>query len=605
MDVFERAASVLRGAGQELRLKILYTLVQEGPKSFSDMLYKFNLTSGVLNFHIRKLREANLVTVGNSGLYQATDVGKWLITRLYELPHVEERGEIRLTLIDARGAPFEKTVSALASELAELLSTEPRTVEEAILRFYSLLRDREGPVDVGFLIDFLLIDLGAFRSDTLNLNVHLPASTRNLILRSYIDEDYSFYRSALSLSVIARDALARLSGFLSKLWSEKILFIRPPVYLLGGAHTVVVNVPGIPVTRLVSRLYNLAEEIVLIVDKVDEDAFELLDSVADRGRISIVFSGGPPPAGLRPRNIMVIVHGGEEWHVDEEVLNLVNAPSPIIFARGGNLPSPKLALLPPPPPGTVHVVGMHMAVLLNNLYRETMREAFDVTELLAQVSEEASRVLESYSARRVVQALGGITRRVDVLEPQISLLGFEEAMTLHHERLTINQLEALSSRFWSYMRKVFAENGATVTAALADERAYIMAGESRDFNPVSAYSLARRDRLESLARLEGIVQSILGGGSLLHIKAKSYLDGGTLTECLKTASLHHVSWMTVGLEFTACNSCGHIVLGRQGLCPSCLSERVTKLAKPLTLYMPVEALPREALEEYQSRKSLA
>ena len=608
MNSLDFVAKVLKGASQEIRLRVLELLAQEGPISFSEMMFKLNLSSGKLNFHLRKLREAGLVGVNSSGLYVLTRIGRWMVARVHELRRLEDGETSELVILDYRGIPKRLRLYELVSELARKHPVGTGELEELIMRAYSRLRELGSPVRESLLLSIVEAELLKEGSAPAIISEYtcIPPKLRELVFKSYLDSAYAYVKESLCADIVGLEAVSRISDLLYDYYMRGLLLIRDPAYVLKGAQTVVVNIDDNPSTlmKIAGELANRIGEIVVVLDRVPEEAL-MLDRLLPRNRLSLLLPE-LDRSSIRVsefRSVSIILHSAEErseraasWLLE------VNAPVNLIISRGSYAPSPSLAMLPIPEPGTAYVLPVHASIPLTALYSEMALRGIDVTHVLELVARELVKVSEKFQASGVRSRLRRLVKSVESLQPQLALTGFECSMMLHHKVLPFPRLAEFSERFWRHLSSLMQGEGVTLTASLADERLYPLAS-STGFNPISAFSQSVKRSLYEIAALEGSVQKILNGGSLWPLRVKSYVTADRLRRVLELAENYGVKWISFHLEFTSCNRCGDVSVGLKGICPSCLSSSVTQLIRPLTAYVPVDSQSNIVLDEYFSRTS--
>jgi|GEM_PF-1383356 DNA-binding HxlR family transcriptional regulator len=590
-DAYTRnVARVLRSLSQEHRIKILSFLSEKGLATFSEIMNELNLSSGKLNFHLKKLRDAGLVTVGEGGAYELTELGKWVLARLREL---ERLGEERRPLVDFRGLPQNVALSELAKELA--CSSSVHDAEMLIGELYRKLSRIAPFVSKECLLLIAQIEL----CDREPSFVCLPADKASIVFKSFTSDLYAGERDQLCRDLANLHAAKILSPLFQELQLKGLVYLKDPVYSLSKAQVIAVGVPkGVRLTEVVGRLTAAALELVVVPEEGAQlEDLELLDRLVEPGRVTVVLES-EGASHLRLRRIGIVAHGEKAWRDGGALLETVNSPTAVLFSRGSRVPSLSLAEVPVPEPGEAFIVTLRLASPLPVLYAEMRRGKVDVYHFLDQIAREAESVGEKLTAPQARRALKGYASSVELLKPQLAIAGFEAALRLHHPALEAPRAAELSKRFWSTLIGEF--DGVDVTAAMADERLYAFS-RFKLFNPLGSYALSIARPLEELAMLEGTVQGLLGGGSCLALKVKGYLSSEQMAETLKVAELSGVKRVSFHLEFTSCESCLSTSVGWKGVCDLCLSGNVVQLARPLDVYKPVDAIPPEVLEEYSRR----
>jgi len=584
-------ARVLRSVGQVHRIKILSFLFYKGPSTFSEIMKELNLSSGKLNFHLRKLRDAGLVKASEGGTYELTELGKWVLATLRDLERVGERR----ALIDYRGLPQTSSLSELAKELA-CASSRRLEVEAAIGEAYRKLSSLARAVSKEWLL--MLAEIEACGREP--SFICIPLEKARAVYKALLSERYAVVRDTLCRDLASLHAVEKLSPLLRDYQTSGLVYVRDPAYSIAKAQLVALGLPkGEDLAKVVAKLAPSALELLIAVDDGSQlKGLEIIDRLVEPGRVAVVIRGEleEPP---RLDKINVVVHGEEAWRSSAAtLLETVNAPTAVTLSRGPKVPSPSLADAPLPEPGEAYILTLRLAVPLTELYSEMRRSGADAYSLLDQIAGEAERVGGGLAAPQARRALREYASSVETLKPQLALVGFEAALRLHHSSLEPPRAVELAKRFWSTLASEFA--GVELAAAMADERLYAFA-RSTLFNPLGAFSLSVARPLEELAALEGVVQGLLGGGSSLALRVKGLLSSEKLSEILSVAELSGVLRVSFHLEFTSCVSCGSTSAGWKGLCDLCLSDNVVQLARPLDVYVPVDAVPPEVFDEYSRR----
>ncbi|RLE98999.1 MAG: hypothetical protein DRJ57_02975 [Thermoprotei archaeon] len=601
MSSLEPVARVLRSAGQEVRLRILDLLATEGPTTFSAMMSRLNLSSGKLNFHLRKLREAGLITINGTGLYCLTELGRWVAARVRELEQLNVGSPPQATLVDYRGVSRRVGISELVHKLVAGRLVSASEVEELIARLYSKLSRGGAPVSeevLMLLVEAELVKAGlGGRLDY----VCMPGECRELLVKSYVNPEYKLVREELCSGVASLRALEMLSPPLYEYQLRGLVFVMRPAYSLAGAQAVIVRLSGdMRLTRVVGKLADLVGEIVVVLNGVDEEVL-VLDDLLPPGKLTVVV---PLEASRtwEARRVGLVVHSWNGWGAETATwIRAINSPTPLLLSRSDRIPSISLAELPLPEPGEAYVLPLRLSVPLTALHAEVERKGVDALQLLELIAQESARACESAPTPSLDSSLRGVVRRYEVLKPQLALTGFEAAMRMHHGMLTLTRLVELAKRFWRHIPSSL--EAVDVVAALPEEGLYRMA-RAEGFNPLSCSSLSAKRSLEEQAVLEGTVQEALRGGSVWPILTKSYLTFEQLNRILRIAERHGVRRITFHLEFTICRTCRNVSAGLRGICSFCLSASVSHLVRPLALYKPLDSITSEVLEEYKSRLSL-
>ncbi|RLF05481.1 MAG: hypothetical protein DRK00_04255 [Thermoprotei archaeon] len=600
----EPVARVLRSAGQEVRLRILDLLATGGPATFSAMMSKLNLSSGKLNFHLRKLREAGLIAIDSTGLYYLTELGRWIAARVRELEQLNVSSPPQASLVDYRGVSRRVGIGELVHRLVAGRLISASEAEELIARLYSRLSRGGVPVSEEILMLLAEAELAKSGSGgTLNY-VCIPGECRDLLLKSYIDPGYKLVREELCASIANLKALRMLSPPLYEYQLKGLVLVRRPAYSLVGAQAAIVRLSGgTRLARIISKLADSVGELVVVLDEVGEvlEDVSTLDGLLPPGKLTVVVPHEVSCA-WEAKGIGLVLHSWDAWGAETAAwIHVINSPVPLLLSRGSKVPSVSLAELPIPEPGEAYILPLRLSVPLTTLHAEVEERGVDALQLLERIAQESARACEGAPTPLLDSSLRSVVNRYEVLKPQLALTGFEAAMRMHHGALAPARLAELARRFWRHVSSSLEE--VDVVAALPEEELYSVA-RAEGFNPLSCLSLSTRRSLEEQAVLEGAVQGALRGGSAWPILARSYLTFERLNRILKIAERHGVKRLTFHLEFTACRACRNVGAGLRGICSFCLSASVSHLIRPLTLYKPLDSIASEALEEYRSRLSL-
>lgn len=592
MEVNREAAKVLQSVGHEVRIRILLHLASKGSSGFTDLMRELSLTGGKLNFHIRKLRDVGLISVNEKGLYELTGIGRWVVTRLRELGGLY--GESRKsTLIDYRGAPKNISFSEIARKSGVGYSSES---EEAIARIWEKLSSSGEPVSEEILELLAEIEL----TGKIGEYICLPPEVSETLVKSYASREYSGFREELCKSVVSLKALRNISQALYDYQLRGLVFVRNPIYSLVGAQTVFLQLKN-GITKTVARLMDYADEIVVLIDKVNQEELKTIDNLVLPGKVTVVIDSHEPPIdGFR--RMGVVIHDFNEW--SESILDwltVINSPVCSIISRGDRIPSISLAEAPVPNAEKAYVLPIRVAVPLTTLYAEVKQSGLDAYNILEHVAQECLVLSGRLNMGRVVSRLKGLVEDYEVLNPQLALTGFEAAMRMHHRDLRLSNLIELADRFWKSISRSIS--GIDISASMPDEKLYSNA-RTKLFNPLSSCVLSIERSFEEWASVEGATQGVLQGGSVWPVASKSHLFPETLIRTLRLAVNKRIFRITFHLEFTICESCGTVTQGLRGICSLCLSNNVTHLIRPLTLYKPPDLIPDEVKDEYRARISI-
>ena len=593
-EYLKNVVRILRGVGQPHRLKILSLLFYKEPLTFSEIMKELNLSSGKLNFHLRKLRDAGLIRAGEGGAYELTELGKWLLVALRELERVEEQRP----LIDYRGLPQRVSLSELAEELA--CGSSKLEVKAVIGEQYRKLASLAPFVSKECLL--LLAEIEACGREP--SFVCIPVEKARAIYASFVSEHYAVVRDTLCRDLANFHAIGKLSPLLREYQARGLVYVKDPAYSLSKAQLVALGLPErANLIEVVAKLASSALELLVVVEGSGQlESLRILDRLVEPGRVTVVIRENLESLPRLSR-IGVVLHGEETWLSSGAALvEVVNTPTAVTLSRGSKVPSLTLAEAPLPEPGEAYILSLRLAIPLTELYAEAKRSDAGVRSLLDQIAREAERVGEELTAPHARRALRECASSIEVLKPQLALVGFEAALGLRNQSLEPPRAAELSKRFWGALASEF--DNVDLAAAMADERLYAFV-ESKLFNPLGAYSLSVARSLEELAALEGVVQNLLGGGSSLALRVRGLLPSEKLSEIVDVARLSGVLRVSFHLEFTSCESCCSTSVGWKGLCDLCLSSNVVRLARPLGVYVPIDAVPPEVLDEYSRRAAIA
>ncbi|MEM3137126.1 MAG: winged helix-turn-helix transcriptional regulator [Thermofilaceae archaeon] len=592
MEVNREVTRVLQSVGHEIRIRILLHLASKGSSNFTDLIHELNLTGGKLNFHIRKLRDAGLINVNEKGLYELTSIGRWIVTRLRELGGLYGESK-KSTLIDYRGVPKSVSFSEIARKSGVGYSNES---EEVIARIWEKLSSSGEPVSeeiLGLLAEIELIGkIGDY--------ICLPPEVSEALARSYASREYSGFREELCENIISLKTLRNISQTLYDYQLKGLVFVRNPIYTLTGAQTVFLQLRN-SITKTVARLIDYVDEIVVLIDKVDQEELKTIDNLIPPGKVTVVIDPNEPPIdGFR--RLGVVIHDFNEW--SESILDwltVINSPVCSIISRGGRIPSISLAEAPVPDAEKAYILPIRVAVPLTTLYVEVKQSGLDAYNILEHVAQECLMLSAHFNTGRIVSRLKGLVENYEVLSPQLALTGFEAAMRMHHRDLRLSNLIELANRFWKSISRSISD--IDVSASMPDEKLYSNA-RTKLFNPLSSCVLSIERSFEEWASVEGATQGVLQGGSVWPVASKSHLFSETLIKTLCLAMNRGIFRVTFHLEFTVCELCGAVAQGLRGICSLCLSNNVTHLIRPLTIYKPSNLIPDEVKDEYRTRISI-
>lgn len=587
-------AELFKSIGNEHRLKILFTLALKGPLAFSDLSEELNISGGKLNFHLRKLRDLGLVTATESGAYELTEMGRWIVARASEIANRTERVA---PLIDFRGLPFS---SVSVSEIARKVGCGKGLgdIESLLGRFLAKFSSIQKWGVNGEMLVLLAEVMFCDREPSITC---VPRTLGTFALKSLVDEHCSHLRESILQDLALSQAVEEISPTLRDYQSKGLIYVKDPAWSIKGAQAVALAVPrGVELGRILSRLIDVASELVLVLEEPRIEELEVLHRLIPPGRVTLIVRELYVHE-ISMRGVGFVYQIEDGLSSPRSVVNLANNAVPLILNSGESVPSLSLAELPFPEPGEAHVLPLRVALSLPSLYTEMKTQGFDGYHFVTLVAEECQRAVGNMRVSAVKRALKNLVDNIVELEPQLALIGFEAAMLFHHRQLHAYRLLELSKRFWSTVAKGLPVK---VAAAMADERVYSLT-RAQGFTALSPFSLSLRRTIDELALLEGAVQQVLHGGSVLAVKARGYLSPQLLDRVTDTARKHGVLRIGFHLEFTRCAVCSTLAVGRSGICSTCLSGEVTQLIRPLTLYVPPQSVSTEVLAEYESRLSLS
>ncbi|MEM0042480.1 MAG: ArsR family transcriptional regulator [Thermofilaceae archaeon] len=587
-------AELFKSIGNEYRLKILFTLALKGPTSFSDLSDELNISGGKLNFHLRKLRDLGVVVATESGAYELTEKGRWIVARVSEFA---SKTVETAPLVDFRGLPYP---SASVSEIARKLNCgkELSELESFLERLFAKLSSIQREGVRGEVLALLAEVMFCDREPSV---IGIPRSLSVLAFKSLADEGCAHLRESILQDLALSYAVEKISPTFKSYQCKGLIYVRNPAWSIRGAQVVVLTVPrGVELGRIMSKLIDTVSELVLVFEELRIEELEMLHGLIPPGKVTLVVRD-PPEREIPAHGLGFVYQIGEDSDLPRDVVNFANSAVPLIVNRCESVPSLSLAELPLPEPGEAYVLPLQVALSLPSLYAEVKSKGLDGYHFITLVAEESGRVSQNLRAPAVRRALKGVVDNIVELEPQLALVGFEASMLLHHRQLHTHRLLELAKRFWS---TVIRGLPVKITAALADERVYLLS-RVPGFNALSPFSLSSQRTLDELAMLEGAVQQLLRGGSVLAIKVKGYLTSQLLDRVASIVKSSGVLRVSFHLEFTRCSLCSTMSVGRSSICSTCLSGEVTQLIRPLGFYVPPQTVPPEVLTEYESRLSLS
>ncbi|MEM0119052.1 MAG: ArsR family transcriptional regulator [Thermofilaceae archaeon] len=593
-DDLSELAELFKSISNEHRLKILFTLALKGPTSFSDLSDELNISGGKLNFHLRKLRDLGLVAATESGAYELTEMGRWIVTRVSEFA---SKTVETAPLVDFRGLPYPSaSVSEIARKLncGKELSDVESFLERLFVKFSSIQRE-------GVRGEMLVLLAEAMFCDREPSVIVIPRTLSVLAFKSLADEGCSHLKESILQDLALSYAVEKISPVFKSYQSRGLIYVRDPARSIRGAQVVALAVPrGVELGRILSRLIDVVSELVLVLEEPRTEELEMLYGLIPPGKVTLVVRELHEHE-IPARGLGFVYQVREDLDLPTSVVNFANSAVPFILNRCESVPSLTLAEVPLPEPGGAYVLPLHVALSLPSLYAEMKSKGLNGYHFITLVAEETERVASNLRVPAVKRALKGLVDNAVELEPQLALVGFEASMLLHHRQLHTHRLLELAKRFWS---TVIRGLPVKITAALADERVYLLS-RAPGFNALSPFSLSSQRTLDELAMLEGTVQQLLRGGSVLAIKVKGYLTSPLLDRVANIVRGSGVLRVSFHLEFTRCSLCSAMSVGRSSICSTCLSSEVTQLIRPLGLYVPPQTVPPEVLAEYESRLTLS
>lgn len=590
-DKLDYLVSLFKGLSQEHRIRILLLLISKGSATFSELSNELNISSGKLNFHLRKLVDAGLISISSGGAYQLTDKGKWVVAKISEILG----GSDELPpIIDYRGLPFDAQSSSDLLRRATCGSGfgEVEVFLNNIMEKFSKLKAKSINGEI------LLLLIETIFCEKVPNYICIPSEVGRLSFKSFTDEAYAYLRDSVAHDLASRYAIHETFPLFYEYQSKGLIYLKDPIYTVVGAQAVVLNVSkGENLLRIVSKLISKVSELVLVLEYLPKDQIEIIDNLISPKKITFIvkeeFDGDLPI-----HNVGVAFKTLDSNNFIKKIIRTANNPIPVLLFRGENVPSLSLASLPLPEPSEAYVLPLRVAVSLPSLYLfMKKRTNFDSYHFITLIADECVKVIEKFQSIHIQKILKNFAKNIEILEPQMALLGFESAMLLHHTRLTAPRLIELTKRFWSMLSK---DLPVKIVASLADEKVYSIVRDE-NFSALSAFSPKLRRNMEELALLEGILQQILKGGSALPIKIKGYLDQYAFERIINLIKSNNIFNVSMHLEFTKCKACSTIISGRRAICDACLSSNVAQLVRPLTIYEPIDAVPAAVLREYESR----
>lgn len=105
------------------------------------------------------------------------------------------------------------------------------------------------------------------------------------------------------------------------------------------------------------------------------------------------------------------------------------------------------------------------------------------------------------------------------------------------------------------------------------------------------------DRIET----QGVFDSDVGGGSILHLNLKEEIDKEQVKKLIKFSIYHGVMYFAINYNFCECTTCGKIYIGQMDVSP-CHSAKVKKYLRVVGFLTEVDNWAKERRNEYEDRK---
>ncbi len=668
MEGAAEVSELLKYLTHEVRLKILAVLAERGSCQFSELASLVNVkSSSKLSFHLSKLREIGLISVGRGGLYYITPRGKRVLSKVVEMQLSLRRGRFGKLVINEKGCPL----GYVDDYLRNVLGLDPdRVPSDVALRVeLYLASSREEHVRRAHLLALLAASWLCAGGLKLEDDVHVvPLKLAERVLTGNI----SSYRS-VAWKVLTELLDEYVVGYLippkirSLLYNGYLTILAPRTIYSGGT-VLAVKASSLLPTRgkgldVALGLCRTLEELHAFVAEVLLYEFEsLITALASAGenevrkainllvdavsRISaegcqVTFYLGNGIKELTPEQCevlkrLVAVLGKSQIpaavlfvnarKADEQVLAFLaeahHSGVQVVFtlddAQPAWLISSHAIRLPPPQEGPV-LVKLAAAVNLPIVYARAIKQRYDIVEFLRGIAQSLSS-MEAYEREPpILEVLRKRVRKGVKVVKSLSLVGFEMALRLHHGELDKNRLLGLTARIWRELRDMLGDERLVISGALAAHEPYLQINvfsgllkeaarrglppRIEDFNVLSPFSNARERSLEERAELEGAFHRVIPKGSLLSIKAEGAITASSLLSLRSLLSAYNVEAFELAVDISKCSRCGTTYIGHEYICPSCLSHNMTLLIRPLVRLEEVSRVPEAVKREYGRRAS--
>lgn len=672
----ENLQEILKVLSQELRFRIVKLLVEEGPHPFSDMVHKLGLSyNSKLSFHLNKLKEAGLVRMEAGGLYNVTDLGRIVYDKLQEIgmsiklkyPNIavlDKQGVVRLFSKETLSKGILKRsllgqhAFEVASEVESTLLNSGLTVLEEE-QFWSLInaalirRGVKPPIDLSFCLTRC--------SEIARIATSKDVSDgREEIFRSMLNAYYIRFKFPGPL----KDNL--LEGHVA-VWNPSYtfmgaaaLFYKDPTLLAfqkGSSGplklaSVLLSTSHVVGEQVVDDFGYLACQMGLNNEKEASKFYELLETAGGECRFTLRLKSPDMHEKLgvdedlyrdafcslidafgyvHGRGIVLQVELVREDLSDQYLLgklyHIISQGRPIMLKLSGQMDfilSGNLFRIERGNASSVEILSYAGGINLPVAYTRSLGRGLDIIGLL----EDAIASLRLLERTRPMEGSRKLFSGLDIkgdcttsVHGQISLLGLELALRMHHGHIDVNELMLINKRFWREIAERFEDDALIISSSINSPELYdqlMLIRDVReysgkrfgdgisvqDFNVLGPYSYARDYDFSTRIRMESEHQRDLPSSSLFNLKIPfSSIGVGLFRDLLVKLIEAGLEWIVFSQDMGRCRVCDTTFTPTRPLCPSCFSSNVQELVCPLVCYVDVLDVPKTLLEEYRSRRT--
>ena len=189
----------------------------------------------------------------------------------------------------------------------------------------------------------------------------------------------------------------------------------------------------------------------------------------------------------------------------------------------------------------------------------------------------------------------------------LEIMGFDISTTSGSDRgmeiiELINQMNDKRTKLDGHRRNVEFPPGESAAVDFAKKDAILFDGKQKYKLYSNQYiPLTKHCDMHDRIRLQGMYDSKVGGGSILHINVSSIMSKEQMLELMLHTTSSGVKYFGVNYGISQCKTCGKTYVGRYDKSP-CHDADVNRSLRIVGYEVPVSAWSKERREEYEERQ---